>query len=121
MPVKDICGGRTGDFGAFLLGAPHEYAKTEETLKNKTIKKTDSRNEGKTTSITYDVTTFNQLNSSLTSMDYDTVTLNINSNIDLENNITVCGDIKILTINGNDKTINGQNQYQFLYTFLLYA
>ena len=25
-----------GDFGAFLLGAPHEYAKTEETLKNKT-------------------------------------------------------------------------------------
>ena len=25
-----------GDFGAFLLGAPHEYAQTEETLKDKT-------------------------------------------------------------------------------------
>ena len=25
-----------GDFGAALIGAPHEYAKTEETLKNKT-------------------------------------------------------------------------------------
>ena len=25
-----------GDFGAFLLGAPHEYAMTEETLKDKT-------------------------------------------------------------------------------------
>ena len=63
---------------------------------------------------TYDVTTFTQLNNYLTSSDYDALTLNINSDINLEGNISVNNAIKFLSINGNNKKIDGQKEYQFL-------
>ncbi|AWX31729.1 Ig-like domain-containing protein [Methanosphaera sp. BMS] len=68
----------------------------------------------KTASKTYDVSNFDSLHSALTSDEYDTVTVNIKSNIILSSDTTLNEDIKTLTINGNGKTINGKDQYQFL-------
>ena len=90
------------------------FNQKENRINGKTIKKSNSTDKVKTASKTYSVTNFNQLNSYLTSNSYDTVTLNINSNINLLGNTTVDSKIKTLTINGNGKTINGQNMYQFL-------
>ena len=58
--------------------------------------------------------TYDQLSSYLASNDYDRVTVNIGDDIELKGNISVSIAIKTLTINGNGKTINGNNQHSFL-------
>ena len=68
----------------------------------------------KTTSKTYDVDDFDTLHNALTSNQFDTVTLNINSNIDLSGNTTLNNVITQLTINGNGKTMNGNDTTHFL-------
>ena len=66
------------------------------------------------TSQTYTVNDFDTLHNTLTSDEYSTLTLDINSDITLTDSIKVNKAIKTLTINGNGKTINGNNTYQFL-------
>ena len=85
--------------------------KTEQ-IESKEITK-EYKNQ-KTASKTYDVSDFDSLHSALTSKTHDTVTVNITSNIRLAGDTTLNNAIRKLTINGNGKTINGKNHYQFL-------
>jgi len=68
----------------------------------------------KCASKTYDVTNFNTLQTALRSNDYETVVLNIKSNIILEDNTNVNRAINNLKINGNGKTIDGNGRYRFI-------
>ena len=88
---------------------------TTEAKESKKIVK-DEKNS-KTASKTYDVSDFNTLHSSLTNDEYDTVVVNIKSNIKLMGSTSVNNAIKTVTINGNGKTINGDNKYQFLFIY----
>lgn len=63
---------------------------------------------------TYDIYNFYDLHSALTSDEYNQVTVNIKSNIKLTDNTNVSSSITSLIINGNKKTINGNNHHQFL-------
>ena len=67
----------------------------------------------KTASKTYGISDYNSLDDALTSDEYDTVTLNINSDITLRRNTELNSAINKLTINGNGNTIYGDD-YQFL-------
>ena len=100
--------------------APHlEVQKSnEKVVENKIIKKENKNKTVKTASKTIDVTNFNTLHNALTSDEYDTLTMNIKSDITLTDNTIVNQAIKTLTINGNRKTINGNNKFQFLKTNL---
>ena len=90
-----------------------EKSVTDNTLKdNKEITKEDKNI--KTASKTYDISNFDSLYDALTNDDYNTVTVNIKSNIKLTDNTILSRSINTLTINGNNKTINGDNKYQFL-------
>lgn len=64
---------------------------------------------------TYDIYDFNTLQAALTSEDYDQVTLNIRADLKLTSDTEVSESIAKVTINGNGKTVNGDNKYQFLY------
>ena len=66
---------------------------------------------------TYTVNDFNTLHNVLTKDTYSTLTLNINSNIILTDITQVNNAIETLTINGNGKTVNGNNTYEFLKIF----
>ena len=66
------------------------------------------------TSKTYTVNDFDTLHNTLTSEEYSTITLNINSDITLTDSTKVNKAIKTLNINGNGKTIDGNKSYQFL-------
>ena len=79
--------------------------------KNKVLKED---NNLKASSKIYDVSNFNSLHSALTSNTYDTVTVNVKSNIVLTSDTTLNKAIKTLTINGNGKIINGNDKYSFL-------
>jgi len=68
----------------------------------------------KTASKSYDVTNYNTLNNALTNKNYDTVTVNIKSDITLTGSIRLNDAVKKLTINANGKTIRGNARYQFL-------
>ena len=68
----------------------------------------------KTASKSYDVTNYNTLNNALTNKNYDTVTVNIKSDITLTGGIRLNDAVKKLTINGNGKTISGNGRYPFL-------
>lgn len=57
----------------------------------------------KTASKTYDVNDYNTLRNSLTSNGYDTVTVNIRSDIKLSGSIRLNDAVKKLTINANGK------------------
>ena len=63
---------------------------------------------------TINITSYPELNTALTNPTTDNVTINIQNNITLAGNTRVNSAIKNLTINGNQKTINGNGQYQFL-------
>jgi len=84
-----------------------------EAVQPKEIQKEEKKT--KTATKTYEVNDFDSLESALTSESYDTVTVNIKSNITLTDTTTLNEAIKTLTINGNGKTIDGQNNYQFLH------
>ena len=84
-----------------------------EIQENKKISKEEKNT--KTAAVLIDVNNFNALNSTLTSDTYSDVTINILSNIELGGNIVVHQEIKTLNIEGNGKTINGNNEYRFLY------
>ena len=62
----------------------------------------------------YDVSDFDTLYSALTSYEYDDVTVNLQSDIDLGDNTTINEYIYTLSINGNNHTIDGGNLYQFI-------
>ena len=81
---------------------------------NKEINKEYIKNT-KTTSQTVDVNDYKTLHNTLTSNEYDNITLNIKTDIQLTNNTTISNKITQLTINGNEKTINGNNQNSFLH------
>ncbi|RAP54707.1 MAG: hypothetical protein BZ137_00720 [Methanosphaera sp. rholeuAM130] len=68
----------------------------------------------KTSSNTYDVNDYNTLEQALTDSTYDTVTVNVQSDITLTNTIKLNESIGQLYINGNGKCINGDNAYQFM-------
>ncbi|RAP44445.1 MAG: hypothetical protein BZ136_08820 [Methanosphaera sp. rholeuAM74] len=68
----------------------------------------------KTSSKTYNVTNFDSLHYALTNDEYDTVTVNINSNITLKSNTKLPYSISYVIINGNGNTLDGSNHYQFL-------
>ena len=95
---------------------PIKETKNIITDKSNTKEITKQHNESIKTesSETYIVNDFNTLHDALTSSTYTTVTINIQSNIKLTNNTNLNTAIKTLTINGNGKSINGNNQYQFL-------
>jgi len=94
--------------------------KTEDTVTNtvdnidKSVTTKNTEKKLKTSTKTYDINDFNTLHNALTNNTYDTVNVNINSDIILNNNTTVNKAIKTLTINGNNNTINGNNTYQFI-------
>ena len=88
---------------------------SEQIVEKKTIKKENKNKSVKTASKTIDASDFDTLHNTLTSDEYDTLTINIKSDITLTNNTELNKAIKTLTINGNQKTINGNNKYQFLY------
>ena len=80
--------------------------------KGKIIKK---NNENvKTAGKTYTINNFDTMHNVLTSKKYDSLTLNINSNIKLKKDTTLNKAIKTLTINGNKNSISGGGKYQFL-------
>ncbi|AWX31716.1 hypothetical protein [Methanosphaera sp. BMS] len=85
---------------------------TKESKESKEIKKEDKNL--KTSSKTYAVNNYNTLEKALTENTYSNVTLNIISNIKLTNNLILNKSIHQLNINGNGKTINGDNKYQFM-------
>lgn len=85
---------------------------SKEVKESKEITK-ESKNT-KTASKTYDVNDFNTLHTALTSYEYDTISINIKSDITLTDDTILEENIKSLTINGNGKTINGNDTYQFL-------
>ena len=87
-----------------------ERTNTQETLNNKNREKT--QNLKADTTLT--VSTFDELNNSLISDTYNNITININNDIQLTGSITINNAIKTLTVNGNGKTINGNNNYCFL-------
>ena len=60
------------------------------------------------------VSDYTTLHNTLRSTSSDVVTINIASDITLDGSTTVHSAIKTLTINGNNYTINGNQQYQFL-------
>ena len=69
----------------------------------------------KSTSRSVDVSDFNTLHNALVNGSYNTVTVNVKSNIQLDEATKVNPAIKKLTINGNGKTIDGNANCQFLY------
>jgi len=89
----------------------HETTNTQETINNKNGEKTQNLKADRTET----ANSFADLSNYLTSNVSDTVTINIGADIVLESNTTVNNAIKTLTINGNNKTIDGNNQYSFLY------
>ena len=80
----------------------------------KSVTTKNTENNLKASTKTYDVTDFKTFHNALINDTYDMVTININSNITLKNTTDVNEAIKTLTINGNNKTINGNSTYQFL-------
>ncbi len=96
-------------------------AKVENKLQKNKNNKMDNQIIGeekniKTASTTYNVNDYDGLEGALSDNQlFDDVTVNIQSDIQLQDTITVSGDIKTLTINGNQKTIDGQYTHQFLY------
>ena len=82
--------------------------------KNKITKKQLNQTKKTTGTKTYDVSDFNTLNSALTNEEYNDVNLNIKSNIKLTDNTELSTSIYTLNINGNGKTIDGCNKFQFL-------
>ena len=88
---------------------------TQEKPDNKEIKKQNTQNKSiKTVAKTININNFQTLHNTLTSNKYNILTLNIKSNIKLTSNTKLNKAITKVTINGNGKTINGQNKYQFL-------
>ncbi|WP_323737550.1 hypothetical protein PXD04_11605 (plasmid) [Methanosphaera sp. ISO3-F5] len=82
---------------------------------NKEIKKQNTLNKTtKKASKTINVNNYQTLYDTLTSDEYETLTLNIKSNIKLTEDTIINDKITKLTINGNDKTISGNKKYQFL-------
>ena len=86
----------------------------EKNVKNEIIKQDNNKTVKTASSRTYTVNDFDTLHAALTSSTYNTVTLNIKSNIVLKNNTALNEAIKKVTINGNGKTISGNKTYQFL-------
>lgn len=85
-------------------------------IPNKHINKKNIINKTtKTATKTYDINNFNDLHHVLTNNSNKNLNINIKSDIQLKNDIDVNENIKSLIINGNNKTINGNNKYQFLY------
>jgi len=82
---------------------------SKETINNKTRSKTQNLKAD-----TIVTSTYAELNGNLTSNAQDIVTIDIGDDIELEGNIVVNEAIKTLTINGNQKIINGMGQYRFL-------
>jgi len=87
-----------------------ETSYSGETINNKSGEKTQNLKAPRIET----VTNYDELNSTLTSNISDTVTINIGDDIQLAGNITVNEAITTLTINGNQKTIDGDGQYRFL-------
>lgn len=86
-----------------------------EPIINKEIRKQSMENRTtKKATKTIMVTDFETLHNTLTGNKYNTLTLNIKSNIILSGNTEVNNEISKVTINGNGKTINGIKKYQFL-------
>ena len=98
-------------------GTEVKEIQTEKENNLKTIKEKIKKNRTtntKTAPVTVDIDDYDTLNSYLTSSTYDALTISITSNITLTASTTVNNGIKTLTINGNNHTINGNGQYQFL-------
>lgn len=89
---------------------------TKSIAKKNNEKNLVTQTKKSSTSKTFSVSTFKTLNSALTNTKYDTVTINIKSNIKLKDNQVMTNSIKKLTINGNGNTISGAKKYQFLVT-----
>ena len=101
-------------------------------LNDKTIKKMDNTNiipkkeevsinkenksnkKYKRESNTYTVNYFKPLKNILTSDKYDNLTININSDINFIESITISESISNLTINGNNKKFYGYHKHSFL-------
>ena len=81
---------------------------------DKSVSNKNMKGNLKLSTKTYDVNDFDTLHNALTNNTYDTVNINIKSDITLKNNTNVNDAIKTLNIEGNNKTINGNNTYQFL-------
>ncbi|MBR0471442.1 MAG: right-handed parallel beta-helix repeat-containing protein [Methanosphaera sp.] len=85
---------------------------TQEQDKKKINKKNDRLI--KTKSNNYTVNDYASLHNLLTNSTGDKITVNLNSDIILEDEIILNENLSNLTINGNKKTINGQEKYGFL-------
>ena len=85
----------------------------EKVVEKKNIKKEENTKTA-TESEDIEVNDFSKFHDTLTSDTYDTITMNIKSDIRLGDDTEINKTIKNLTINGNGKTINGDDQYRFL-------
>lgn len=93
-----------------------EYETNNEDMLNDENKILDNKSncrELKTASAPVKVSDFQTLYSLLTSAN-DNLTVSMESDITLEDSIDLNSAVKLLTIEGNNKTINGQGKYQFL-------
>ena len=97
-----------------------EEKQIEKDVKNFNTTKKENKKINKkiipqnTKTATVSITDYATLNNTLTNPDSEDITINILNNITLGGSTKVNNTIKTLTINGNQKTINGNNQYQFL-------
>ena len=87
-----------------------EVKQTEK--ENKIINKKNTTQNTKTAPIS--INNYTTLHETLTSDTSTEVTINIENNIILEGTTTINNTIKTLNINGNNKTINGDEQWQFI-------
>jgi len=113
-------------FMVLLIGVVSATEVSDDTISTEAIDTTDTvdidksvsnknmKGHLKVSAKTYDVNDFDTLHNALTNDTYDTVNINIKSDITLKNNTNVNKAIKTLNIEGNAKTINGNNTYQFL-------
>ena len=78
----------------------------EKSIKDNRIIKNNIQNV-KSASKTYEVNNYDDFRTAVSGRDFDSVTININSDITLTNSLTISTDLYSLNINGKGHTING--------------
>ncbi|WP_323736525.1 Ig-like domain repeat protein [Methanosphaera sp. ISO3-F5] len=88
----------------------------EEANHNKEIMKITQQEKNNKQANSVDANNFKELYSALSDdeTDYKDLTINLKSNIKLENDMRISYKYKNVVINGNGKTIDGDNKYMFL-------
>ena len=92
----------------------HASSNTAHTSIEKNIEKKNAAKSVKSKYKEISISNYDSFNSSLNGIGYDSVTLNIKSDFKLRGNASLNKDFRVLVINGNGRTIDGDGKYNFL-------